>query len=57
MGMKRVANDRSKYTPRSNVGQNSQLRQDVKVNVSARREFVATSDGYFVWGCAKKSET
>lgn len=54
---KRVANDRSKYTPRSKVGQTVEVRQKKEVDVSSRRKFVAISDGYFVWGCAKKEET
>jgi hypothetical protein len=57
MVMKRVANDRSKYTPRSKVRLKSDLKQKKEADVSARRKFVVTSDGYFVWGCSKKNET
>lgn len=57
MGMKRVANDRSKYTPRSKVGLKSEPVQKIEADIRARQKFVITPDGYFVWGCAKKSET
>lgn len=57
MGKERVANNISKYTPRSKVGLKGELGQEKQADASARRRFVATSDGYFVWGCAKKNET
>jgi len=53
MGMKRVANDRAKYIPRSKVGPKV-CHPEQRVEVSARRKFEAGPDGYFVWGRAKK---
>jgi hypothetical protein len=57
MVMKRVTNDRSKYTPRSKIGLKSELNQKKEVDVCTRRKFVVTSDGYFVWGRSKKNKT
>jgi hypothetical protein len=56
MEKKRVANNISKYIPRSKVGLKGELKEKKDADVSARRGFVVASDGYFVWSSAKKSE-
>ena len=56
MQRKRVINDISKYTPRSKVGLKAEPSQNKVVDVSARCEFSATPDGYFVWSNTKKTK-
>ena len=54
MEMKRVANDKSKYTKRSKVGLKIELEEEV--HVTTRQQFVATAEGYFLWLCATKDD-